>query len=108
MPARPMPRVATRGEPPQNGPKTVTLERPGPPLTVVGYKRPSQYDKDDMSLDLIQILLSQGRTGLLYSVLVQEKRLAQQVAAAAAHTSGWSHNFCIFLSAMPRVRTRSS
>ncbi len=34
------------------------------PSAVVGYKRPSQYDKDDIALDLIQILLSQGRTGL--------------------------------------------
>src|SRR5260370_11364001 len=85
MPARPMPPVATTGEPPQNGPKTVTLERPGPPLTVVGYKRPSQYDKDDSSLDLIQILLSQGRTGILYSMLVQEKRLAQQASPVVTH-----------------------
>src|SRR5260370_15338692 len=97
MPARPMPRVATRGEPPQNGPKTVMLERPGPPLTVVGYKRPSQYDKDDMSLDLIQILLSQGRTGLLYSALVQEKRLAQQVAAVSSSPQWRQSHAIMFL-----------
>jgi predicted Zn-dependent peptidase len=84
------------GEPPQNGPKTVTLERPGPPLTVVGYKRPSQYDKDDIALDLIQILLSQGRTGMLYSVLVQEKRLAQQAAAVATNPDGRYPNLFVF------------
>ena len=105
MPARPMPPVATTGEPPQNGPKTVTLERPGPPLTVVGYKRPSQYDKDDISLDLIQILLSQGRTGMLYSVLVQEKRLAQQAAAVATNPDGRYPNLFVFVLAPAQGRT---
>jgi predicted Zn-dependent peptidase len=97
MPARPMPPVVTAAEPPQNGPKTVTLERPGPPLTVVGYKRPSQYDKDDVALDLIQILLSQGRTGMLYSALVQERRLAQQAAAVATNPDGRYPNLFVFM-----------
>jgi predicted Zn-dependent peptidase len=96
MPARPMPPVVTTGEPPQNGPKTVTLERPGPPLTVVGYKRSSQYDKDDIALDLIQILLSQGRTSMLYNMLVQEKRLAQQATAVATNPDGRYPNLFIF------------
>jgi predicted Zn-dependent peptidase len=84
MSAKPAPPLVATQEPPQSGPKTVTLEMPGPPVTMVGYKRPSQFDKDDNSLDLIQILLSQGRTGMLYSELVQEKRIAQQAQASAS------------------------
>jgi predicted Zn-dependent peptidase len=84
MSAKPAPPLVATQEPPQSGPKTVILEMPGPPVTMVGYKRPSQFDKDDNSLDLIQILLSQGRTGMLYSELVQEKRIAQQAQAAAS------------------------
>ena len=87
----------TTEEPPQNGPKTVILEMPGPPVTAVGYKRPSQYDKDDIPLDLIQILLSQGRTGMLYSELVQEKRLAQQAQAIATNPDGRFPNLFVFL-----------
>jgi predicted Zn-dependent peptidase len=105
MPAKPMPPATTTGEPPQNGPKTVTLERPGPPFTVVGYKRPSQYDKDDVSLDLIQILLSQGRTGMLYSMLVQEKRVAQQATAVATNPDGRDPNLFIFMMAPAQGHT---
>jgi predicted Zn-dependent peptidase len=96
MAAKPMPPFATTQEPPQNGPKTVTLEMPGRPFTLVGYKRPSQYDKDDLPLDLIQILLSQGRSGMLYSELVLEKRVAQQAQAVATHPDGRFPNMFVF------------
>ena len=105
MPAKPMPPVATTEEPPQNGPKTVTLEMPGPPLTVVGYKRPSQYDKDDIALDLIQILLSQGRTGMLYSELVQEKRARTASQAVATNPDGRYPNLFVFLLAPAQGHT---
>ena len=52
--------LVTTEEPPQTGPKTVVVEMTGPPAAVVGYKRPSQYDKDDIALDLIQILFPRG------------------------------------------------
>ena len=97
MAAKPMPPVVTTEEPPQAGPKTVVVEMAGPPATVVGYKRPSQYDKDDIALDLIQILLSQGRTGILYNELVREKRLAQQAQAIATHPDGRYPNLFVFL-----------
>jgi len=97
MAAKPMPPVETTREPPQNGPKTVILEMPGQPVTLVGYKRPSQYDKDDIPLDLIQILLSQGRTGMLYNELVQEKRLALQAQAVATNPDGRFPNLFVFL-----------
>jgi predicted Zn-dependent peptidase len=44
----------------QEGPKTVVVEASGPPLLAIGYKRPSQYDKDDLNFDIIQLLLAQG------------------------------------------------
>jgi zinc protease len=69
----------------------------GLPVTAVGYKRPSQYDKDAIPLDLIQILLSQGRAGLLYNELVQEKRLAQQAQAIASIPDGRYPNLFVFL-----------
>jgi predicted Zn-dependent peptidase len=97
MIARPAPPLVTTQEPPQSGPKSVILEVGGQPVTMVGYKRPNQYDKDDLSLDLIQLLFSQGRTGLLYSELVQEKRLAQQVQAVATVPDGGFPNLFVFL-----------
>jgi predicted Zn-dependent peptidase len=92
-----MPPLVTTREPPQLGPKTVVVEMSGPPLVLVGYKRPSQYDKDDLPLDLIQILFSQGRTGTLYNELVQEKRIAQHAQAIATSPDGRFPNLFVFL-----------
>lgn len=97
MAAKPLPPLAATEEPAQNGPRNLTLEMPTQPFTLIGYKRPSQYDKDDLTLDLIQILLSQGRTGLLYDDLVRDKRLAQQAAAVATVPDGCYPNLFVFL-----------
>jgi predicted Zn-dependent peptidase len=97
MAARPMPPLVTTREPPQLGPKTVAIEMSGPPLAMIGYKRPSQYDQDDLPLDMIQILLSQGRMGTLYSELVQEKRIAQQAQAIATNPDDRFPNLFVFL-----------
>ncbi len=103
--AKPMPPLVTAQEPAQNGPKTVVVEMAGPPLAMVGYKRPSQYDKDDLALDLIQILLSQGRTGMLYNELVQVNRVAQQAQAVATVPDGRFPNLFVFLLAPAQGRT---
>ncbi|MEO8370587.1 MAG: pitrilysin family protein [Candidatus Solibacter sp.] len=88
MPAKPLPPRVSTQEPPQIGPKTVVVELPGPTVAMVGYKRPSQYDKDDVALDVLQIILSQGRLSMLYTDLVQEKRLAQQAQATSTIPDG--------------------
>ena len=95
--AKPLPPLATSQEPPQNGPRTVIVEMPGPSLAAVGYKRPSQYDKDDLALGLLQFLLSQGRTGMLYNELVQERRLALQARVSAIGPDGRFPNLFAFL-----------
>ena len=97
MPARPMPPLVTTQEPPQAGPKTVIVEMAGPSAVLVGYKRPSQYAKDDLALDLIQILLSQAPTGMLHKELVEEKRLAVQAQAIATNPDGRFPNLFVFV-----------
>jgi predicted Zn-dependent peptidase len=96
MPAKPLPRAISSQEPPQAGPKTVVVEMTSPPTAIIGYKRPSQLDKDDLALDLIQILLSQGRTALLYTELVQEKHLATEARAIATYPDGRFSNMFVF------------
>jgi predicted Zn-dependent peptidase len=78
---RPLPPVLHTEEPPQPGPKIAIVNSASQPIALVGYKRPDQYDKDDAVFDVIQLILSHGRTGLMYKELVQEKRIA--VAAQA-------------------------
>lgn len=76
LPARPLPPLLHTEEPAQEGQKTVTVETAAQPLLLVGYKRPSLYDKDDAVFDMLSEIFSGGRTGLLYKELIRDKRLA--------------------------------
>jgi predicted Zn-dependent peptidase len=97
MPAKPLPPRVKTQEPLQTGPKTVVVELPGPPIVMVGYKRPSQFDKDDVAFDVLQIILSQGRSSMLYSDLVQEKRVTQQAQATATSPDGRYPSLFLFM-----------
>jgi predicted Zn-dependent peptidase len=69
---------------------------PSQPLLVLGYKRPDQYDKDDPVFDVIQLILSGGRTGLMYRDLVQEKRLSLAAEAVSTYPGGKYPNLFVF------------
>jgi predicted Zn-dependent peptidase len=102
MQAKPLPPVLHTQEPPQAGPKIAVVDSPAQPMAVVAYKRPDQYDKDDAVFDVIQLILSNGRTGLLYKELVEDKRLAATAQAAATFPNGRYPNlFAFFLVPSP-------
>jgi predicted Zn-dependent peptidase len=96
MPARPRPPLVSTKEPPQAGEKQAEVISPSQPLAVIGYKRPDQYDRDDPVFDVIQLILSSGRTGLMYKELVQDKRLALDAEAASTYPGGKYANLFVF------------
>ena len=55
---------------------------------MIGYKRPDQYDKDDPVFDVLSIILSSGRTGLLYKDMVEEKRLSLAAQGVPTYPDG--------------------
>jgi predicted Zn-dependent peptidase len=63
----------------------------------VGYKRPSHFDPDNAALDVLQIILSQGRTGMLYKELITDKHLAQSAQAASSFPGGRFPNIFLFV-----------
>lgn len=79
----PPPRVRTE-EPAQEGERRVGVESPSQPLVFVGYKRPDQHHKDDPVFDVIDGILSSGRTGMLYKEMVRDKKIALAAMAAPA------------------------
>ncbi len=105
LPARPLPPLLHTVEPPQPGPKTAIVNSPSQPLLIVGYKRPDQYDRDDAVFDVLQMILSSGRTGLLYKQLVEEKVLSVQAQAAATFPDGRYPNLFIFFLVPSRGHT---
>jgi len=105
LPARPLPPAEHTVEPPQAGPVTVTVETPSQPLALIGYKRPDEYDKDDSVFDVISMILSSGRTSILYKDLVQEKRLALGAQAIATFPDGRFTNLFVFFLAPTQGHT---
>jgi predicted Zn-dependent peptidase len=87
MPARPLPPLLHTVEPAQDGPKTVIVESQSQPLFAAGFKRPGEDDADDPVYEVISLILSSGRTSLLYKDMVQEKKIAIEVDAVAAYPS---------------------
>lgn len=97
MAAKAIPPALHAEEPPQNGPRTTVVESSSQPMLAVAYKRPNQYDRDDIVFDVIQLMLAQGRTGLLYNDVVQEKHVAVQAQAFATFPDGRGPNLFFFL-----------
>ncbi|MGO9010331.1 MAG: M16 family metallopeptidase [Bryobacteraceae bacterium] len=98
MPARPLPPLIHTVEPMQDGPKSAIVESRNQPLLAAAYKRPDQYDKDDPVYEVIGLILSSGRTGLLYTGLVQQKKTALDAEAAPAYPSSrYPSLFAIFV-----------
>lgn len=71
-------------EPPQAEPKEFTLELPSQPWYLEGYHRPSIKDSDHLVYDMIDSILSGGRTSRLYKSLVEESQIA--LAAQSLNT----------------------
>jgi predicted Zn-dependent peptidase len=93
---RPLPSARLTEEPPQPGPKEAEVDSPSQPLLVIGYKRPDQYSKDDPVFDILSEILSGGRTGLLYQVLVRDKKLALEAESADTFPDGKYPNLFLF------------
>jgi len=96
LPARPLPPRLHTEEPPQPGPKTAVVESPTQPIVAIAYKRPDEYAKEDPVFDVISLVLSSARTGLLYKDLVQEKKIALVAQASSTYPGGRYPNLFVF------------
>ncbi|MGD0921743.1 MAG: pitrilysin family protein [Terriglobia bacterium] len=76
LPAGPRPEPLRTVEPPQDADRTVVLHEASQPFYVEGYHKPDARDPDDAVYDVIQDLMSAGRTSRLYRALVRDKKLA--------------------------------
>jgi predicted Zn-dependent peptidase len=71
-------RLVTR-EPDQNGERRVAIEWDAEPQLLIGYHKPTLPHRDDFVFDVIDSILSRGRTSRLYTKLVKELRIATSV-----------------------------
>ena len=83
-PATPLPQV-TAVEPPRTGPKTVTSYAPNVPLPAVAlsWLAPKASDPDAPALQVLDAVLTAGKSSRAYDSLVYEKQIAAQVLSSA-------------------------
>jgi predicted Zn-dependent peptidase len=72
------------------------VQTPSQPLMFIGYKRPSQYHKDDPVFDVITMILASGRTGILYKEMVRDKKLSLAAVTAPAFPGAKYPNLFLF------------
>jgi len=68
--------------PVQTEAKEVTLELPAEPWYLEGYQRPAIGDPDNVTYQIIDAILTSGRTSRLYKSLVEEQQLALSIQSA--------------------------
>ena len=96
LPTRPLPPLVHTAEPPQPGPKTRHRGLLRPAAAVPRLQKARRVRADDAVFDVIQMILSSGRTGLLYKQLVQQKRIALEAEARATFPDGRYPNLFVF------------
>ena len=93
--------VPVSEEPEQSGERRVEVELEANPKLAIGYHKPALPHFDDYVFDVIDILLSDGRTSRLYKKLVEEKKIAVSVSTSNGFPgSRYANLFTVF--ATPR------
>jgi predicted Zn-dependent peptidase len=82
-PGTPVPPVAVE-EPPQQGEKRIEVIGDAGAELMIGYHKPTIPHPDELVFDVINMILSDGRTSRLHRKLVVEKQLATGVGAFSA------------------------
>jgi zinc protease len=81
IPRRAGPPPVKTKEPPQQGERRVNLERPAQlPIQLIGYHVPASGHADRVTLEVLNSLLTEGRSSRLYRRLVEKDQLALEVA----------------------------
>ncbi|TGU73991.1 insulinase family protein [Geomonas terrae] len=99
-PGTPVPPVAVQ-EPEQSGEKRTEVIGDAEPEVMIGFHKPTLPAPDDYVFDVIDMLLTSGRTSRLYKKLVLEKQLVTSVSSFGAPGSRYPNLFII--SATPRA-----
>jgi len=96
LPSGQLPSGPRTVEPVQKGEKRVEVESPAQPFMAIAYKRPNQNDKDDPVFDVLGEILAGERTGLLYTELVRDKKIALGAFAQPSFPGGKYPNLFLF------------
>lgn len=101
IPAGPTPPPVVLEEPPQRGERRVQVVFEAEPSIYIGYHKPNIPAREDYVFDVIDALLTDGRTSRLYRTLVEDKKIAYYVSTSPG-TPGARYPNLFVLRAAPR------
>ncbi len=102
IPRGPDPRPVNTTEPPQNDERRVTVKKPAQlPLIFIGYHVPNSRSADAPALELLSVLLSEGRASRLYHRLVYEQQIALSASGDYSYFSADPNLFWFSATARP-------
>jgi len=85
IPRQVLPPPLRTAEPDQPGERRLEVVADANPQLIIGFHKPNPPHPDDSAIEIIEGLLSSGRTSRFYRRLVEEEKIAAEVSAA----NGW-------------------
>jgi predicted Zn-dependent peptidase len=101
IPRRALPPLLKTAEPEQAGERRIWVEADANPQLIMGFHKPNAPHPDDAVCEIIEGILSSGRTSRLYRRLVEEEKIALE-ASASNGSPGERYPNLFLLSATPR------
>lgn len=101
IPSRALPSRIISTEPEQTGERRIEVLLDAEPQVLIGYHKPTLPSFDDYVFDVIDALLSRGRTSRLYQALVLKNKLATSIASING-LPGARYSNLFTLQAVPR------
>jgi predicted Zn-dependent peptidase len=95
-------RPVPAGEPPQTAERRTTVDYDAEPQIVIGYHKPTYPDRDAYVLDLVDAILSAGRTSRLYQRMVLRDQSALDITTSPSFPGVRYDNLFLFYG-LPRA-----
>jgi predicted Zn-dependent peptidase len=92
-------------EPPQEGEKRIAVAAQSQPLMMIGWHRPNELSPDDAPLEVLDDILSGGRTSIFYKELIRDRQLALAAVAESTFPGGKYPSLFLVLIAPNRGKT---
>lgn len=102
IPSQPPASPIVTVEPKQNGERRVDVAYDAEPFVLIGFHKPGVGHPDDEVFDVIDSILSSGRTSRLNKTIVQKQQLAVRVGSFTGYPGNRFPNLFV-ISAVPRA-----
>jgi predicted Zn-dependent peptidase len=99
IPPKVLPRRSVTREPEQQVERRATVTFAAQPQLIMGYLKPAPPAREDYVLDVLDTILSQGRSSRLYRELVEEKQIATNIMTANGAGGGRYDSHFLFFGA---------